>query len=75
MLTNAKRVATRMTQFRDLNKGATFDFIGPDRFNSYFRKCLKVSARSYIDVEDQGNPVTIMRVGSINAEVFHVNEE
>lgn len=59
-----------MTQFRDLAIGQGFDFIGPDRaYNSFFLRCTKISPRRYLD--ERG---TEHRVGTINAEVFHVEE-
>ena len=66
-----------MTLFRDLNIGDEFDFIGPDRYNSFFNRCSKTSARKY----RWENPVRCSlspdqyletRVGSINVEVFNV---
>lgn len=61
-----------MTKFRDLNIGDTFDFVSPRvGFNSYFSRCRKTSTRCYVAIEGEDEPRT-MRVGSINAEVFHV---
>ncbi len=58
-------------KFRDLKIGDTFDFIGPDRaMNSFYRRCRKISARRYRD--DVG--VLEYKVGSINCDVYHVNE-
>jgi hypothetical protein len=62
-----------MTKFRDLAVGDTFDWVGPIyRFNTFFARCVKLSARTYTEVEGEGSPEP-MRVGSINAEVFHVS--
>ena len=62
------------TTFRDLRIGQTFDFIGPDRqWNSFYEKCRKVTSRGYVSIENPGRYGT-MRVGSIDAEVFHVDE-
>lgn len=60
-------------QFRDLAKGDTFDFIddvNPLR-NSYYRRCVKLSARTYTPVEGEDAPRPL-RVGTINCQVFHV---
>jgi hypothetical protein len=65
----------KMTKFRELNVGDTFDFISPDRMlNSYFRRCVKTGTRTYTPVEGEDAPAPI-RVGSINANVYHVNED
>ena len=63
-----------MTKFRDLRNGQTFDFISDDhRFNSYFECCVKVSARCYVAEEGDGRgEPSVMRVGTINCEVYHV---
>ena len=59
-------------KFRDLSIGDKFDFIGPKPgYNSYFRRCVKLSTRTYTEVEGEGEPRP-MRVGSINVKVFHV---
>lgn len=61
-----------MTKFRDLPLHATFDFIGPGRFNSFFDRCIKTGTRVYHSVD---RPTTaIMHVGSINCDVFHVEQ-
>lgn len=69
-----------MTKFKELNIGDTFDFIGPDRSNSFFNRCTKTSERKY----QWDNPVRCSlspsehletRVGTVNVEVFHVNED
>ncbi len=61
-----------MAKFRELAIGQTFDWVNPDRvgYNSYFKRCIKTGARSYEDVSNGDK----MRVGSINAAVFHVDE-
>lgn len=57
-----------MIKFRDLGVNDTFDFIGPDRqFNSFYLRCVKVGPRKYNDENGESH-----RVGSIDAEVFHV---
>ncbi len=57
-------------KFRDLKIGDTFDFISPDRMlNSFYERCRKVSARCYRD--DKRNRY---EVGTINCDVYHVNE-
>lgn len=59
-----------MSKFRDLAIGDSFDFVSPDRMlNSFYRKCRKISARRYRD-----DSYTVHSVGSIGAEVYHVNE-
>ena len=61
-----------MTKFRNLSIGDTFDFIGPEpMFNSYSRRCVKLSERAYTPVDGEDAPVPI-RVGSINVQVYHV---
>ena len=63
-----------MTKFRDLRNGQSFDFIGPDQMlNSYFERCVKVSARCYVAEhgDGRGEP-SVMQVGSVNVEVYHV---
>jgi hypothetical protein len=58
-------------KFRDLQVGSTFDWISPNHsFNSFFLRCKKLSARKYNDSTGQDH-----RVGSINAEVYHVGED
>lgn len=58
-------------RFRDLMIGQTFDFVDPalGRFNSYYRRVVKTSTRSYTEVDNAHNTY---RVGSIDAPVFHV---
>lgn len=52
-------------QFRHLIVGDKFDWIGPQP--TFFLRCEKISTRKYCD--EKG---TEHRVGSINAEVYHV---
>lgn len=60
-------------KFRELEVGDTFDWIGPNRqFNSFFDRCVKVSARGYMVAGEDSNERSAMRVGTIDAEVFHV---
>jgi hypothetical protein len=60
--------------FRDLDVGATFDFIDDRRphFNSFLHRCTKVSARKYKWLTVHGWYES--RVGTINVEVFHVED-
>ena len=63
-----------MTKFRDLGIGDTFDWIGPvTRFNSYFARCEKLSPRTYRNIGP--GKQFVMRVGSLNAEVFHTEHD
>ncbi len=62
-----------MTLFRDLSIGDTFDFISPDRTgNSFYARCVKLSARTYIEEELFLTPAPHHTIGSINASVYHV---
>jgi hypothetical protein len=64
-----------MTTFKELAIGDTFDFISPNRtLNSYFRRCVKLSARTYTPVEGEDEP-TALRIGSIHAQVYHVKRK
>jgi len=57
-------------KFRDLKIGDTFDFISSNPlWNSFYLICEKVSPRKY----KAGNMT--YTVGSVHAEVYHVNEE
>lgn len=61
--------------FKQLSVGQSFDFIDdrPGALNSYHQRCRKVGARRYEAVgEGRLLEGTVMQVGSINAEVFHV---
>lgn len=59
--------------FRELRQGQTFDWIGPvSMHNSFYARCIKVSARVYIELDDAGHGVKRHRVGSIHAPVYHV---
>lgn len=57
------------TRFCDLAIGQAFDWIDDSRpgSNSFFKRCVRVSARCYQD-EDQH----IHRVGSVKVKVHHV---
>jgi hypothetical protein len=55
-------------KFRDLQVGAWFDFISPNRsHNSFFKRVEKTGPRTYRDEEG-----TKYRVGSISVQVYHV---
>lgn len=56
-------------KFRDLTIGQEFDFIDAHRstFNSFYDRCRKESARTYVSIHDG----TRYRVGSINAIVHN----
>jgi hypothetical protein len=68
--------------FRDLAIGDTFDCIDDAHpaWNTFFHRCHKLSARTYgwyvTDWETPGNPLKVItsRVGSINVQVFHVED-
>ncbi len=59
-------------RFRDLKIGDTFDFVDDSKpgYNSFFKKCVKISDRKYRDSDGQE-----YIIGSQNAKVFHVNEK
>lgn len=57
-----------MTTFRNLRIGQSFDFIGPNRSNSFFLRCVKISTRKYRDEDGVEH-----RIGTINCEVFHTS--
>ena len=62
-------------RFRDLKVGDTFDFVSPDRMvNSFYARCVKLSARTYTQVEGENKP-TPMRVGTINVNVYHIGRK
>jgi len=70
------------TRFRDVAIGQEFDFVGGE-YPSFFRRCVKTSARTYQTTEDtphlNAKGATIMKpmrcaVGSVNAHVYHVGE-
>ena len=64
------RHETEARSFRDLDVGDSFDFVGHDwRFNSYYRRCVKVSARKYKDDDGREH-----EVGSISCNVYHVHK-
>lgn len=55
--------------FGQLKIGAEFDFINDAQpmFNSFYRRCTKISARKYRDSEG-----VEYRIGSLSAKVYHV---
>ena len=59
-------------RFEDLAIGQRFDWISDERSaftrNSYFKRCVKTSARKYESVDGQDK----CQVGSIKARVYHV---
>lgn len=60
--------------FADLALGQTFDWIDDaSHTNTYFARCIKVSARQYDDVRAYG-PNGRMTVGSVKAPVYHVGK-
>jgi hypothetical protein len=62
--------APREQTFKQVKIGQTFDFISPGFGNSFFDECVKISTRKYRSL------VTNLefRIGSLNAEVYHVGE-
>ena len=59
--------------FKDLNIGDKFDFICPDGQPLFFHTCTKISPRKYTwEIEEE---TFDSQVGSINVEVYHVNEK
>lgn len=71
-----------MPRFRELKIGDTFDFISPEiGYNSFFKTCTKISARKYRTEGDvRLSPKRCIKevheytVGSIDCQVYHVNE-
>lgn len=61
--------AMKPKQFRDLAIGTWFDFIGPDRMNTFFLRCRKTGIRGYVD--EEGNQHC---VGITSVNVYHVSE-
>jgi|SRR5216684_2008420 len=60
----------KVTVFKELSVGDTFDFVSPDiGMNSFYRKCRKISAKRYRD-----DAYIVHSVGSGFARVYHVNE-
>jgi hypothetical protein len=61
---------THTTRFRDLSVGQSFDWIDDCRIgsNSFYLRCSKRSTRTYTDSTGM-----VHRVGSINANVYHVD--
>jgi len=63
------------TKFRELPVGQVFDFISGTMYDSFWARCVKISARKYAVVGEVDRPDCKRieyRVGSINAEVYHV---
>ena len=60
-------------EFRQLAIGDTFDFVNMSQpmMNSFYRRCIKISARKYQAIED---PKDVYTVGSISARVYHVRD-
>jgi len=58
--------------FGSLKVGDTFDFINDEKptWNSFYKRCVKTSARTYKALDDSK---TVHKVGSVNAKVYHVN--
>ena len=58
-------------KFRDLQIGQSFDFINDSDImkTSFFKRCIKISGRKYIGVDNVS-----YTIGSINANVFHIDE-
>ena len=63
--------------FKNLECGQEFDFISPNvGYNSFFHRCIKVSARKYKTVDGAAmHGFDSYRVGSINVEVYHVQND
>lgn len=55
--------------FGELQVGASFDFVDDSapEYNSFFLRCIKTSDRTYMDSTGSRHAI-----GSLNAEVFHV---
>jgi hypothetical protein len=64
-------------RFRDLPLGATFDFLNDSQpmFNSFYDRCQKTSARTYVSVELNPKYDGRYQIGSINCQVYHVKKE
>jgi hypothetical protein len=61
-------------KFRELKIGDRFDFVSPNRMlNSYFERCVKRSAQTY--TAENSDSQVVMRVGSVNVEVYHVEQQ
>lgn len=56
-------------EFGQLKVGDQFDFIddGNRMMNSFYRRCIKVSVRNYVD-----DALVEHRIGSVRAKVYHV---
>jgi hypothetical protein len=59
-------------KFRDLSVGDAFDWVNDDRpdLTSFYERCRKIGPRRYTTAQG-----FTYRVGSINAEVFHVERK
>jgi hypothetical protein len=70
---NLPNVHRTKRTFSDLAIGDTFDFINMSQptMNSFYRRCVKISARRYQHIEE---PKTVYNIGSIPARVYHVEE-
>lgn len=67
---NELRNENEPTMFRDLAVGDSFDFVGPNwKYNSFYRRCVKVSARKYRDDDGREH-----EVGTIDCNVYHVDK-
>ena len=64
-------------RFKDIAIGREFDFISPHaQLNSFFHRCIKVSARKYKTVDGAAmHGFDSYRVGSVNVEVYHVQND
>jgi hypothetical protein len=56
-------------KFRDVALGQWFDFIGPDRMNSFYLRCRKTGLNAYVD--EFGNQ---HRVGCRSCNVYHISD-
>ena len=68
-----------MMKFKELAIGQEFDWVNPDpnARNSFFARCVKVSARKYKAIDPKGDEMKgfpYYTVGSVNADVFNVKE-
>ena len=61
-------LAKKPLKFRDVAINEPFDFIAPGLRNTFFDRCFKTGARTYRSFSTNQE----YRIGSINAEVFHV---
>ena len=58
-------------KFKNLSIGDTFDFVDPTMigYNSFFDRCVKVSARKYQSVDTK----LVYQVGTVHVQVFNVD--